>query len=151
MEPESYQTSREMAGLLHGDRRRSHRIPLGSGLSVEVGDVGTSRLMVLSLGGATLEMRRKPRIQGKHSLQLEYEGVSVQLVIEIYTAMVKELFYSDGVESKVSYRSRGRFCDPSVEALNLLYRIMKEHWCDPAQHQAGGTGSAQGFSPSNPI
>ena len=110
------------------DRRSSLRVTLGPGLPVELNDLGPARLKELGLGGAILQTKRKLRSEDRYLLQLDYQGSRASFQIEVYQSSLHELFYDDNLNSHVSFRSRVVCCDPSIDSLNLLYRIMRDYW-----------------------
>lgn len=110
------------------DRRRSLRVELGPGLPVRLSGIGPCRLREVSLGGAMLQIGCKLRSEGRYVLHLDYRGSQVSLPIKVYQNALYELFYDTGVSSRVSFRARVVCCDASIEGLNMLYRIMRDHW-----------------------
>lgn len=117
------------------DRRRLARVTVAIPLRLE--DLRKSRglegaelvnLVELSLGDATLEFALKPRLQVARRLILVYGGVEAELTIVPYRCWLHQLFYNPSRRSRVLYRARGRFVDPSVPALNLIHRILRDHW-----------------------
>jgi hypothetical protein len=64
-------------------------------------------------------------------LEITYQGERVAVNMQTYQSFLHELFYSDTEDSRLRYRCRAIFFDPSIEALNLLYRIMADHWSPP--------------------
>jgi len=121
------------------DRRSSLRVTLGPGLPVELSELGPARLRELGLGGAILQTKRKLRSEDRYLLQLDYQGSPASFHIEVYQSSLYELFYDDdSLISHVSYRSRVLCCDPSIDSLNLLYRIMRDYWSP--DDEVGSTG-----------
>ena len=110
------------------DRRRSLRVPLGEGLPVWLEGVGACRLREISLGGGMLETGRKLRTEERYTLQVDYQGSQVTLPVKAYRTDLHELFYHAGNDSRVSFRARIVCCDASIADLNMLYRIMRDHW-----------------------
>lgn len=123
------------------ERRRSTRAALGFGLPAQVEGLGPVWLIGLSLGGTALDSARRLHAGERYSLLLEYAGVRAHLEIEVYQTVLRELYYSTQGSSKLQFRARARFRDPSVEALNLVYRILKEYWdpWDPLAEQEDPT------------
>ncbi len=110
------------------DRRRSHRVELVPGLPVPVAELGMGRMVLVSLGGTTIEGTHRPSLGHRYPVHLAYGGHEAELTVAFYETVIRELFYGADGRSRILYRSRGRFVDPTVAALNLVYRILREHW-----------------------
>jgi len=114
------------------ERRRSYRIPLGPHVSIHVEDLEPASISVLSLGGVTIETARKPSLGACYTLQIDYGRSSARLEIRVDRSSLQELYYSDSGHSRVRYLVGARFLNPDIPALNVLYRIMKDHWIPDA-------------------
>ena len=110
------------------DRRRSLRVPLGEGLPVRLSDIGPCRLRDVSLGGGMLEVGRKLHSEERYVLHVDYRGAQASLPVRAYQTDLYELFYDTGVDSRISFHTRIVCCEASIEDLNVLYRIMRDHW-----------------------
>jgi hypothetical protein len=116
------------------DRRRSDRLAVS--IPVRLEDVeslngieGAELVMVeLSLGGATLETASRPPLFVPRRLSLGFGEIGAELTILPYHCWLHQLFYAPSRSSRVLYRVRVTFQDPSVPALNLIYRILLAHW-----------------------
>jgi len=135
----SHEVLRSASGILHHvpgspdgwrgpDRRRSLRVGLGEGLSAQIAGVGPCRLREVSLGGGMLQVGRKLRGGDRLDLLVDYQGFQATLPVRVYQSDLYELFYDAGADSRLSFRARVVCCDASIEGLNLLYRIMRDHW-----------------------
>jgi hypothetical protein len=120
------------AGL---DRRRSDRIEVDVTvrLAPDEGAIGLEgtelvRLVELSLGGATLETASRPRLLAPRRMELGFETTRAGLTVRPYRLWLHQLFYAPQENSRVRYRVRVTFPDPSIDALNLIYRILLAHW-----------------------
>lgn len=113
------------------ERRRSDRVHPGRRLRSELERLGPSRIICLSLGGATLEgsARLEPGIPDR--LTVTYGEKTAAIEVVTYQTSVKELFYAANGLSWICYRSHAVFQEPSIEALNLVYRIIADHWVAP--------------------
>jgi len=110
------------------DRRRSFRVTLGVGLRVLLDGFGPYRLTEISLGGGVLETDRKLRGGDRYRLHLDYQGSHEVLNVHAQQSSLYELFYDNTRHSRLSFRSRIVYRNPSIETLNLLYRITRDHW-----------------------
>lgn len=116
------------------DRRRSDRLAVS--VPVRLGGVTGKGLegaelvnmVELSLGGATLETAARPRLFVPRRLSLGFGEMASELTILPYQCWLHQLFYAPSRSSRVLYRVRVTFQDPSVPALNLIYRILLAHW-----------------------
>lgn len=114
------------------ERRRSDRVMLnGGGLNVRIKGLGPARFLDLSLGGATLETTSRLTKDISHQVRIHYGGAHEEVTVRVYHSSLHELFYSTEGGSCLRCRAKAVFAEPSVAALNLLYRIMKEHWVEP--------------------
>lgn len=113
------------------ERRRSDRVEPGQALATELGRVGPSRIVSLSLGGATVDSPARIEPGVPHRLLLEYRDLRVEVDIVTYRTKVQELFYAANGRSWICYRSHAVFQEPSVAALNLVYRVIADHWVAP--------------------
>ena len=116
------------------DRRRSDRLAVAVPVRLE-GENGNGlegaelvNIADLSLGGATLETATRPPLFVPRRLSLGFGEVAAELTILPYQCWLHQLFYAPSRSSRVLYRVRVRFQDPSVPALNLIYRILLAHW-----------------------
>ena len=62
------------------------------------------------------------------SLHVDYKDSQASLPIRVYVNSLYELFYDTDSHSRVSFHTRVICCDAPIEGLNLLYRIMRDHW-----------------------
>jgi len=118
------------------DRRRSDRIAVAVPVrlrrveNVKSGLEGEelANMVELSLGGATLETASRPPLYVPRRLSLGFGETAAELTIQSYHCWLHQLFYAPSRSSRVLYRVRVTFQDPSVPALNLIYRILLAHW-----------------------
>lgn len=75
-----------------------------------------------------LQVGRKLRGGDRLDLLVDYQGLQATLPVRVYQSDLYELFYDAGADSRLSFRARVVCCDASIEGLNLLYRIMRDHW-----------------------
>jgi hypothetical protein len=108
------------------ERRRSDRFIVDIPTRLDGAELVS--LVELSLGGATLEMSIRPTLLVPHRLTLGHEGAVAELTVVPYRSWIYELFYHPKRGSQVRYRTRVTFQEPSVAALNLVYRILFERW-----------------------
>jgi hypothetical protein len=113
--------------------RRSLRVDIAPGLPVRLSGEVEARLVEVSLGGCVLETERRIPPGEKSSVALEYEGQSADLEVETYQSFLHELFYSDSGRSYLRYRSRTFYIDASIDALNIIYRIMADNYSPLAE------------------
>jgi hypothetical protein len=119
----------------HSDRRRSDRLEVSLPVRLEaLGSVNALEgaalvnIVELSLGGATLETASRPSLFVPRRLSLSFGGLACDLTIVPYHSWLHQLFYAPSESSRVLYRVRVTFQDPSVPALNLIYRVLLAHW-----------------------
>lgn len=117
-----------MAKRSHVDRRRSYRVPIASGISAQLEGVPRCRLIEVSLSGCILETNKRLRPGSWHAMEISYVETRVALRFQTYSSQLYELYYSDSGESRIHYHSRAVFQDTSIPALNVLYKIMADHW-----------------------
>jgi hypothetical protein len=117
------------------DRRRSDRLAVAvpvrlQGVENVNGLEGAElvNMVELSLGGATLETASRPSLFVPRRLSLGFGEIATELTILPYHCWLHQLFYDPSGSSRVLYRVRVTFQDPSVPALNLIYRILLAHW-----------------------
>ncbi len=110
------------------DRRSSLRVALGDGLPAMLVGIGPCRLREVSLGGAMLQVEQRLRGDERYLLRVDYQGLQASLPIRVYENSLYELFYDTDTHSRVSFHTRVICCDAPIEGLNLLYRIMRDHW-----------------------
>lgn len=110
------------------DRRRSLRVQLGEGLRAILVGVGPVACIDVSLGGARIEVSVRLYRDDVYRLALRYQGATCEMDVRVRQSKVKELYYDSGGVSHVRYLTRLRFTDPSIDALNFLYRVMGDHW-----------------------
>ena len=117
------------------DRRRSDRLAVAVPVRLEGVENGNGlegaelvNMADLSLGGATLETASRPQLFVPRRLSLGFGEVAAELTILPYQCWLHQLFYAPSGSSRVLYRVRVTFQDPSVPALNLIYRILLAHW-----------------------
>ncbi len=117
------------------DRRRSDRLAMSVPARLE-GTENVSELegaelvniVDLSLGGATLETASRLSLFVSRRLSLGFGEAAAEVMILPYHCWLHQLFYAPRRSSKVLYRVRVTFQDPSVPALNLIYRMLLAHW-----------------------
>lgn len=119
----------------HVDRRRSDRLAVSLPVRLEGLDGGNAlegaelvNIVELSLGGATLETASRPSLFVARRLSLVYGDLACELTIVPYHSWLHQLYYAPSRSSRVLYRVRVTFQEPSVPALNLIYRILLAHW-----------------------
>ncbi len=121
----------------HGgiDRRRSYRLAVAVPVHLEgvenangLDGAELATVSDLSLGGATLETASRAPLLVPRRLSLGFGEVAAELTILPYQCWLHQLFYAPSRSSRVLYRVRVTFQDPSVPALNLIYRILLAHW-----------------------
>lgn len=110
------------------DRRQSFRVELSPGLTVHLQGHDYAELVQVSLGGCVLETKRKLQTNQWSTLEIPYENRLAVLNLQAYQSFLHELFYSHSGDSRIRYRSRAVFFDPTIETLNLLYRILMDFW-----------------------
>jgi len=118
------------------DRRRSDRLAVAVPVrlrrveNVKSGLEGEelANMVELSLGGATLETASRPPLYVPRRLSLGFGETAAEPTIQSYHCWLHQLFYAPSRSSRVLYRVRVTFQDPSVPALNLIYRILLAHW-----------------------
>jgi hypothetical protein len=117
------------------DRRRSDRLAVAVPVHLQTvesvnGLEGAElvNIVELSLGGATLETASRPPLFVPLRLSLGFGEIATELTILPYHCWLHQLFYAPSRSSTVLYRVRVTFQDPSVPALNLIYRILLAHW-----------------------
>jgi hypothetical protein len=110
------------------DRRRSHRVTIHGGIPATLEGVGQCRLVEVSLGGCILQTSRRLQAGMWHQMEIAYANASTDLSVQTYHSYLYELYYSDSGESRIHYRSRSVFFNPSISALNMLYRILADNW-----------------------
>ena len=130
-------------GWRHPERRSSLRVELGEGLPVQLVGVGPCRLKDVSLGGGMLHVRQKLGSGDRYLLHVDYQDSQTSLPVRVYHNALYELFYDPGADSRVSFRARVVCCDASIESLNLLYRIMRDHWSPDASVDDIGRASSR--------
>jgi hypothetical protein len=108
--------------------RRSLRVEISPGLPVRLSGEGGTRLVEVGLGGCVLETERRLLLGERYGVELEYKGQSSELQVETYQSFLHELFYSDSGSSYLRYRSRAVYLDASIDALNIIYRIMADNY-----------------------
>lgn len=113
------------------ERRRSPRVTLTRPLRCLLAGAGPASIETLSLKGATLVSSFRPRSDSTCRLRVGYGNVCVDIDVSIYRTVVHELFYSAELGSRIRFSSSVTFDDPSIATLNLVYRILREHWVDP--------------------
>jgi hypothetical protein len=111
------------------DRRLSPRVTLDKPLPCFIAGLGPASIRTLSLKGATIVSGVRPRVDMTHRMRLVYTNACVDVDAFIYRTVVDELFYS-AEGSRLRFLSSARFDDPSVATLNLVYRILGDHWVD---------------------
>lgn len=125
------------------DRRRSDRFVVD--IPTQLDGAELVNLVELSLGGATLETSVRPALSVPHRLTLGHEGTVAEITVVPYRSWIYELFYHPRRGSQVRYRTRVTFHEPSVAALNLIYRILFERWSAGRLPE-----SLQGLEPLDP-
>ena len=118
----------ELAKSIGPDRRRSFRVVFDKSLQVLLDRVGACHLKEISLGGGVLQTDRRLRCGNRYRLRLEYQGLHEILDIQANQSSLYELYYDHNQHSRLSFRSRIVYRDPSIDALNLVYRILRDHW-----------------------
>jgi hypothetical protein len=113
------------------ERRRSDRVEPGRALSSDLHRVGPCRVISIGLGGVTLDSPSRIEPGVSHRLLMKYGGLRAEIDIVTHRTKVEELFYAGNGHSWIRYRSHAVFREPSVEALNLVYRIIGDHWVAP--------------------
>lgn len=108
------------------ERRRSDRFIVDIPTRLDGSEL--VNLVELSLGGATLETPSRPSLLVPHRLTLGHDGAVAEIIVVPYRSWIYELFYHPRRGSQVRYRTRVTFQEPSVSALNLIYRILFERW-----------------------
>jgi hypothetical protein len=108
--------------------RRSLRVEISPDIPVRLSGEGGARLVEVGLGGCVLETERKLMLGERYGVELEYKGQSTELQVETYQSFLHELFYSDSGRSYMRYRSRAVYIDASIDALNVIYRIMADNY-----------------------
>lgn len=112
------------------ERRLTPRVTLASPLPCHLEGLGTATIRAMSLKGATLSSSFRPA-QPSVRVRLVYGDVCIDTDALVYQTLVDELFYSTELGSRVRFLSSVTFDNPSVAALNLLYRILGDHWIGP--------------------
>lgn len=120
--------------------RRSVRVNL-QGFPVELVGGGRATVVNLGLGGARIVSNRRLEVGERDWLILEYDKQWAAAEIEVQQSSVSELYYDASGESRIRYASRVTFCNPSIDALNTLYRILDECWSRNAPRRAKPQGS----------
>jgi len=121
-------TAAATSGSRRPDLRRSVRVSL-SGFPVELVGCGRALLTNLSLGGARVVCTRRLQPGERDWIILEYDHQWAAAEVEVRQVSVSELYYDDASRaSRVRYAARMVFCNPSVDSLNTLYRILNEVW-----------------------
>jgi hypothetical protein len=110
------------------DRRRSHRVAIDGGIPAKLEGLGRCRLVEVSLGGCILQTSRRLQAGMWHQMEVSYENALTELNVQTYHSYLYELYYADSGESRIHYHSRSVFCNPSISALNMLYRILADNW-----------------------
>lgn len=121
--------------LRTSERRRSDRLTVSVPVRLEGLDNVSAlegaelvNMVELSLGGATLETASRPPLFVSRRMSLRFGELACELTILPYHCWLHQLFYAPSGSSRVLYRVRVTFQDPSVTALNLIYRILLAHW-----------------------
>lgn len=115
------------------DHRRSPRVTLDKPLPCFLHGYGHAEIRTVSLGGASLVSSFRPDRGGVCRVRFAYGDGCVDAKLAVYRTVVDELFYSSALGSlgsRARYTSCATFDDPSVATLNLLYRIIGDHWVD---------------------
>lgn len=117
------------------DRRRSDRLAVSLPVRLEGLDGVNAmeggelvNIVELGLGGATLETASRPSLFVPRRLSLLFGELACDVTIVPYHCWLHQLIYDPSRSSRVWYRVRVTFPDPSVPALNLIYRILLAHW-----------------------
>ena len=115
------------------ERRRTDRVSLTPGIPTIVSGLGlfSTSIIELSLGGATLFSTRRPELHEPRTMLLTFEGRTVETTVAPYANLLTELYYAPDGGSHVRYRIRVVFVEPSIDVLNLLYRIVAANWVNP--------------------
>lgn len=112
------------------DRRLAPRVTLDDPLPCFLAGIGPVTIHTLSLKGATLMSGVRPSLETTYRMRLVYGNACVDVDAFVYRTTIHELFYSDELGSRIRFLSSVTFDDPSVATLNLLYRILGDHWVD---------------------
>lgn len=117
-------------GRRSADRRLSPRVTLTKPIPCFLTGVGPAAIRTLSLKGATLVSSVRPSTGSTCRMRIVYGDVCVDTDALVYRTVLDELFYSAEHGSRIRFLSSVKFDDPSVATLNLVYRILGDHWID---------------------
>jgi hypothetical protein len=128
IDPLEWDRAFEMEPAEGGDRRRSPRVCPDTVLPVRIARAGRAWLVNVGLGGAALETEHRLEVGSRDKLLIEYRDSRAELEFEVRRSAIHELVYLADGRSHLRYRVRIAFRGSTVEALNLLYAIMKDFW-----------------------